>query len=163
MHTCDLYTAADDEVLTLRQQNAKLRDEFATLVFQQCLVDNPPRQPLPAPWQPPPSTSQLLRQDSGATAAQLPAARAPSANLNQSVLFRAPSNVASQMLSDPDQSSGGQSAAPGQHGVTQQAAEERRRFELAISAKDERIKELAEQLDAIKQKQKAESSFHQER
>ena len=160
-------TCADDEVQSLREQNAKLRDDLATLVFQQCLVDNPPRQPLPDPRHPPPSTSQLLRQDSGLGSVQNPIARTPSANLAQSLLFRAPSNTASQMLGQPEQTGAAQSTASGQQGMTQQLsqqlAEERRRFGLAINAKDDRIKELAEQLSAIRQKQKAESSSYQGR
>lgn len=158
---------ADDEVLSLREQNAKLRDELATLVFQQCLIENPPRQPLPDPRHPPPSTSQMLRQESAPSSGQIAAARTPSTNLNQSMLFRAPSNAASQMLSHAEQVGVAQSAAPGQQGVThlmsQQAAEERDKFGLAISAKDERIKQLAEQLSAMKQTQKAECSSYQER
>ena len=158
---------ADDEVQTLREQNAKLRDDLATLVFQQCLVDNPPRQPLPDPRHPPPSTSQLLRQDSGLGSVQTPIARTPSANLAQSVLFRAPSNAASQMLSQPEQTGVTQSTASGQQGMTQQLsqqlAEERRRFGLAINAKDDRIKELAEQMNAMRHKQKTETSSYQGR
>lgn len=149
-------------MLTLREQNAKLRDQLASLVFRQCLAENPPRQ---TPQHPPSTTtSQLLRLDSAPGLIHQSPARTTSANLAQSVLFRAPS-AASQLLVPQELS-----AAPSTGGVdsprqgnTQQQVEERQRFDQAISAKDERIRELAEQLGSLKLNQRAESSSYKER
>ena len=159
---------AADEVMALRGQNAKLRDQIATLVFQQCLSENPPRQnPSDAQQSSSPSVSasQILRADSGPNSAQS-LARSPSANLAQSTLFRAPSG-GSQTLTQLSQLStapGGNQARTSQLVSTQQQmAEERKRYGLAVSAKDDRIRELDDQLRALKQAQRAESISYKNR
>lgn len=161
----------EDELMTLRQQNAKLRDQIASLVFQQCLSENPPR-PTPSdaqqPLSPSLSSSQLLRADSGPSSApggSSSLARAPSANLAQSTLFRAPSG-ASQMTTQLGQQAASQTRASqpmSNQQLSQQMAEERRKYGQAVSAKDERIRELDEQLRTLKQNQRAESSSYKER
>lgn len=145
--------------MTLREQNAKLRDQLATLVFQQCLSANPPRHKASEAEQPasPLSASQILRADSGPTSAQstLALARMPSANLAQSTLFRIPSG-ASQLLTQHSGISQPQE-------MSQQVSEERKRYSQAVSAKDDRIKELDDQLRALKQGQRAESKTYKNR
>ena len=153
---------AEVELRSLREQNAKLRDQIATLVFQQCLSANPPRQNPSDAQQPssPLSASQMLRADSGPTSAQsaMTLARMPSANLAQSTLFRTPSG-ASQMLTQ--QSGVSQLMLPQQ--MSQQMTEERKRYSQAVGAKDDRIKELDDQLKALKQAQRAESKTYKNR
>lgn len=156
--------------MALREQNAKLRDQIATLVFQQCLSDNPLRQnPSDAqqPSSPSPGVSQILRADSGSS--NTSHARSPSANLTQSTLFRAPSG-ASQMITQLGQPSAAQSTAPtrgSQQAVTQQLtqqiSEERKRYGQAVNAKDDRIRELNDQLRALKQAQQTESTSYKSR
>lgn len=157
--------------MALRQQNAKLRDQIASLVFQQCLSENPPRptsSDAQQPLSPSLSSSQLLRADSGPSSApgtSSALARTPSANLAQSTLFRAPSG-ASQMPSQLGQQAASQIRASqpvSTQQLSQQMAEERRKYGQAVSAKDERIRELDEQLRTLKQNQRAESSSYKER
>lgn len=148
----------------LREQNAKLRDQIATLVFQQCLSANPPRQTpslAQQPSSPSLSSSQILRAESAPTSAQSTAAlaRMPSANLAQSTLFRAPSG-ASQMLS---QQGGGASQPMLTQQMSQQMSEERKRYGEAVGAKDDRIKELDDQLKALKQAQQVDSKTYKNR
>lgn len=144
--------------MSLREQNTKLRDQLATLVFQQCLSANPPRQKASEAEQPasPLSASQILRADSGPTPAQstLALARMPSANLAQSTLFRSPSG-ASQLLT--------QHSGISQPQEVSHMTEERKRYSQAVSAKDDRIKELDDQLRAVKQAQRAESKTYKNR
>ena len=155
-----------NEVMSLREQNAKLRDQIATLVFQQCLSANPSRHGISdaqQPSSPSLSASQMMRADSGPGLAQSAAAlaQAPSANLAQS-LFRVPSGGVSQHLTHqagPSQSS--QLWSPQQ--LSQQMTEERKRYSQAVSAKDERIKVLDEQLQALQQAQRAESNTYKTR
>ena len=153
---------ADVEMMSLREQNAKLRDQIATLVFQQCLSANPPRQNPSDAQQPssPLSASHILRADSGHASAQstMALARMPSANLAQSTLLKAPSG-ASQMLTH--QSGVSQLMSPQQ--MSQQMSEERKRCSQAVSVKDDRIKELDDQLKALKQAQRAESKTYKNR
>lgn len=149
--------------MSLREQNAKLRDQIATLVFQQCLSANPPRQnPSDAqqPSSPPLSMTHILRADSAPTSAQSTTAlaRLPSANLAQSTLFRAPS-AGSQMLT---QQGGSSQLMPPQQ-MSQQMSDERRKYSQAVSAKDDRIKELDDQLKALKQARRAESKTYTNR
>lgn len=148
--------------MSLREQNAKLRDQIATLVFQQCLSANPPRQNPSEAQQPssPLSASQILRADSGPTSAQSTTAlaRMPSANLAQSTLFRTPSG-ASQMLTHQS----GASQLMSLQQMSQQIGEERKRYSQAVSVKDDRIKELDDQLKALKQVQRAESKTYKNR
>ena len=149
-------------MMALRAQNAKLRDQIASLVFQQCLADNPPRQ-APSEAQQPYSAlsaSQMLRADSAPSTAQSTAslARAPSASLTQSTLFRAPSGQMTKQLSSA-QSTAGASAAQ----LSQQMTEERKRYGQAVNAKDERIRELDQQLRAFRQAQRAENQAYKSR
>ena len=148
--------------MSLREQNAKLRDQIATLVFQQCLSANPPRQNPSEAQQPssPVSASQVLRADSGPASAQstMALARMPSANLAQSTLFRTPSG-ASQMLTHQS----GVSQLMSLQQMSQQIGEERKRYSQAVSVKDDRIKELDDQLKALKQAQRAESKTYKSR
>lgn len=152
----------------LREQNAKLRDQIATLVFQQCLSANPPRQSpsdVQLPSSPSLSASQMMRADSGPSSAQSTAAmgRAPSANLAQSTLFQTPSGP-SQMLTQQgglSQSRVSQLISPQQ--LSQQMSEERKRYSQAVSAKDDRIRELDDQLRVLKQAQRAESNTYNSR
>lgn len=152
------------ELMSLRQQNVKLRDHIATLVFQQCLSANPPRQN-PSDAQQPSSSSlsssQILRADSAPSSAQsiMALARMPSANLAQSTLFRAPSG-ASQMLT---QQTGGALQLMSTQQMSQQVSEERKRYGEAVSAKDDRIKELDAQLKALKQAQQADNKTYKNR
>ncbi len=158
--------------MVLRAQNAKLRDQIATLVFQQCLSENPFRQ-IPSdaqqPLSPSLSASHFLRADSGPGSApgtsSSSLARNPSANLAQSTLFRAPSG-ASQMMSQLGQQGVSQtraSQAVSTQQLSQQMAEERRKYGQAVGAKDDRIRELDEQLKTLKQTQQAESSSYKNR
>jgi hypothetical protein len=158
--------------MLLRAQNAKLRDQIATLVFQQCLSETPPRQ-IPSdaqqPLSPSLSSSHFLRADSGPGSApgtsSSSLARNPSDNLAQSTLFRAPSG-ASQMMSQLGQQGVSQiraSQAVSIQQLSQQMAEERKKYGLAVGAKDDRIRELDEQLKTLKQTQQAESSSYKNR
>ncbi len=158
--------------MVLRAQNAKLRDQIATLVFQQCLSENPFRQ-IPSdaqqPLSPSLSASHFLRADSGPGSApgtsSSSLARNPSANLAQSTLFRAPSG-ASQMMSQLGQQGVSQtraSQAVSTQQLSQQMAEERKKYGQAVGAKDDRIRELDEQLKTLKQTQQAESSSYKNR
>lgn len=168
----DQPLSTEDELMLLRAQNAKLRDQIATLVFQQCLSENPSRQ-IPSDAQQPSSlslsSSHFLRADSGPGSApgtsSSSLARNPSGTLLQSTLFRAPSG-ASQMMSQPGQQGVSQpraSQAVSSQQPSQQMAEERRKYGQAVGAKDDRIRELDEQLKTLKQTQQAESSSYKNR
>ena len=162
----------EDELMHLRAQNAKLRDQIATLVFQQCLSENPSRQ-IPSdaqqPLSPSLSASHFLRADSGPGLApgtsSSSLARTPYANLAQSTLFRAPSGASQMMsqLAQPGVSQTRASQAVSTQQLSQQMAEERRKYGQAVGAKDDRIRELDEQLKTLKQTQQAESSSYKNR
>ena len=154
--------------MVLREQNAKLRDQIATLVFQQCLSANPPRQsPSDAqlPSSPSLSASQMMQADSGPNAAQSTATlgRAPSANLAQSTLFRAPSGSSQMLAQQAGLSQSRLSQLTTAQQLSQQMSDERKKYSQAVSAKDDRIRELDNQLRALKQAQRAESNTYKSR
>ncbi|KAA6421485.1 MAG: hypothetical protein FRX49_08429 [Trebouxia sp. A1-2] len=168
----DQSLSREDELMLLRAQNAKLRDQIATLVFQQCLSENPSRQiasDAQQPLSPSLSSSHFLRADSGPGSApgtsSSSLARNPSGTLAQSTLFRAPSG-ASQLMSQLGQQGVIQtraSQAVSAQQLSQQMAEERRKYGQAVGAKDDRIRELDEQLKTLKQTQQAEGNSYKNR